>query len=356
MSERPTIRSLAVIAGVSNATVSLALRNHPRIRACERERIQRIAAEAGYQTNALVSHLTAQMRLNRATTYQSTLGLVCVGKESIELNDVSTFRDWIESSRERASTLGYSLDKFVLSESKIPPSRLVQILETRDIRGLLIMGPFPNNELPAELQPVWERSASIVLGIRPIDPALAFVANDQFSTAARGVREMLHLGYRRLGLCIHPDVDDLVENRFLGGFSVEQKHLPKADHIPPFPYQPNKEKEFQAWVKRHRPDGILTLHPEVMQWLKNMGLKIPQDIGIIHLDHTDDLKGWAGMKQNNPDIGRAAVDLVVGQIHRNEIGVPPFQKCMFISGAWVDGPTVRPQKPAPATPSQTVAI
>jgi hypothetical protein len=42
------------------------------------------------------------------------------------------------------------------------------------------------------------------------------------------------------------------------------------------------------------------------------------------------------------------VDMVVGQLHRNEFGVPPFQKCMFISGTWVNGPTVRSQNsPAP---------
>ena len=42
MDKPPTIRTLADAAGVSKATVSLALRNHPRIRPEVRERIQQM--------------------------------------------------------------------------------------------------------------------------------------------------------------------------------------------------------------------------------------------------------------------------------------------------------------------------
>ena len=62
MSGTPSIRSIAKEAGVSIATVSLALRNHPKIRLKERRRIQRIAAAAGYKTNALLANLLAQLR------------------------------------------------------------------------------------------------------------------------------------------------------------------------------------------------------------------------------------------------------------------------------------------------------
>lgn len=62
MADVPTIRTLAKLAGVSSATVSLALRNHPRIRPQVRERIQKIAAEAGYRLNAIVSHLIPDLQ------------------------------------------------------------------------------------------------------------------------------------------------------------------------------------------------------------------------------------------------------------------------------------------------------
>jgi len=44
----PTLRSLAAEAGVSPLTVSLPLRNHPRISATTGERIQQLAELRGY--------------------------------------------------------------------------------------------------------------------------------------------------------------------------------------------------------------------------------------------------------------------------------------------------------------------
>src|SRR6202453_1900722 len=88
MDGAPTIKTLAKMAGVSNATVSLALRNHPRIRPQERARIQRIATEAGYKPNPLVSHLFAQLRLSKTAAYQSTLGLVYTGENPSYMREI----------------------------------------------------------------------------------------------------------------------------------------------------------------------------------------------------------------------------------------------------------------------------
>ena len=37
----------------------------------------------------------------------------------------------------------------------------------------------------------------------------------------------------------------------------------------------------------------------------------------------------------------AAVDLIVGQLQRNEFGVPPNPKVVTIRGTWAEGQTVR---------------
>lgn len=343
-----TIRNLAKKADVSPATVSLALRNHPRISEPVRERIQKLADEMGYKPNPVVSHLIAQVRASKAKTYQSTLGVILTAEHHSDVKQ-PTVQTWIHACEARATQLGYTFNRFELHDENLSPDRLLKILETRDIHGLVATGPFSHNLIDPELDRVWKRSAVVVLGERTERPALSCVSNNQFSTAVQAVRKVLELGYQRPGLCIHPGIDDVVEHRFLGGFSAAQQPLLKKNRLPPFDYEDHKRKEFKRWFDRHRPDVILTLHLEVEAWLKTMSIRVPEDLGLVHLDHTSELKDWAGMRQNHDQVGISAIDMLIGQLHRNELGAPPFQKCLFVNSDWIPGPSVRPQSsPLPA--------
>ena len=341
MAKPPTIRSIAALAGVSKATVSLALRDNPRIRQSERRRIQQLAAECGYAPNAVMAHLLTQLRSGKTTSYQSTLGLVYATRPPGDLNDLASFREWFTACRARAKQLGYGLDEFMLFEPGMTPGRLVQILDARNVRGLVVVGPFERSVIPVELDPIWQRSATVVIGVRPVRPALSCAANDQFSTSKNAVLALRELGYRRPGLCISFEVDAHVEDRFQGGFNTAQRTLPKADRLPVFAYRPDNQERFIRWVERYRPDVIVTLHHEVREWLRAARLDVPRDVGLAHLDRVADLQDWAGMRQNHEGVGYAAIDTVIGQLHRNEVGVPPFQKCTFTNSTWISGTTVR---------------
>ncbi len=88
----------------------------------------------------------------------------------------------------------------------------------------------------------------------------------------------------------------------------------------------------------------MTLHAEVKAWLEAMGRQIPRDIGLIHLDRGEDLVDWAGLNQNSECVGAAATDVVVGQLHRGDVGVPEFSKAILVQSTWVPGATVRFQE------------
>ena len=341
MSDSPTIRTLAKSAGVSKTTISLALRNHPRIRPEVRERIQRLAADAGYHANALVANLFAQLRSSKTTVYQSTLGLLCVAKDPSELETVATFRSWIAGCRARATEQGYGFDQLWLHEPGITPTRLVKILDTRNICGLAVAGFYEGEAIPREFDPIWHRSAAVAIGTRPVWPVIHFVSNDQYVTVFRAVREVAELGYRRLGLCLGTHIDNIVENKFTAGFHAAQQRLGLEQSVPVFDLQADGKKLFTAWLKRYNPEVILTIHTEVKEWVAALGLKVPDDIGLVQLDKSNETDTWAGMQQNSELIGRSAIDMVIGQIHRNESGLPPVQKSMLINSTWSPGSTLR---------------
>ncbi|WP_309382583.1 LacI family DNA-binding transcriptional regulator [Cerasicoccus frondis] len=338
----PTIRSVAKLAGVSPATVSLALRNDPRISSQVRERVQGIAAKEGYRPNPIVSRLIAQVRASKTTNFKSTLALVNTAEH---LKDVEerTVRCWIDASVERATEQGYSVDRFVLAKEPLRPERLMKVLDSRGIEGLIITGPFQDNTIDAKYDLLWQRYAAVVLGERPFQPSLSCVINDQFNTVRQAMIQVRRLGYSKPALCVHPYVDRILEQRLSGGFLVEQRQLPKRNWIAPYDYDEAGQEPFLKWYQKHQPDVIITLHPEIKGWLESINVSAPDHIGLVHLDHEPSLKDWAGMNQNHEHVGKAAVDMLIGKLNRNELQLPPFPKCVTIMSEWTPGPSVRKQ-------------
>jgi len=337
----PNMAEIARKAGVGKATVSLALRNDPRLRRETRERIQRIAEKMGYRANAVVSHLMAQLRSSRDPKYQATIGIVNASnsRDSIETN--YTFRTWMGGLRSRCSELGYGTDEFWLHEPGVGPGRLREILAARNIRGVIIGAVLELRQLPPEFDILWHDLACVVVGIRPERPALHFACNDQFSTAMQTASELRKLGYQRPGLVIDHAIEENLDHRFSAGFYAGQAEEELQRRVPIFNFRTAERPAFQKWIEKFQPDVVVCTHPEIREWLESLGLQSPRDIGLVHLDLTPELVGWSGMNQNNDAVGAFAVDLVVGQLHRNECGIPEHPKCMMIESHWVPGTTLR---------------
>jgi LacI family transcriptional regulator len=47
------------------------------------------------------------------------------------------------------------------------------------------------------------------------------------------------------------------------------------------------------------------------------------------------------MNQHNDVVGEAAVEMVIGMIHNNELGIPDFPRATLVGSTWVNGKTVR---------------
>ncbi|MDP0496642.1 MAG: LacI family DNA-binding transcriptional regulator [Verrucomicrobiota bacterium JB024] len=336
----PTIRSLAKLAGVSPATISLALRNDIRISAEVRKRVQELAQKEGYKPNPIVSQLIAQVRTGQSANYKCTLAVINTARHRKDAEE-HTVLSWNHASMERAAELGYTVDHFVLAKEPMRPQRLAKVLETRGIKGLIVTGPFHDDDIAAKYAPLWERFAAIILGERPEETSLSSVINDQYNTVRQAMIEAYKLGYRKPALCVHPYVDEILEYRLSGGYLVELRTHPWKSKLMPFEYMSEGKDHFQKWFRQRRPDIILTLHTEIREWLEEIDILAPRDVGLIHLDHEPALAAWAGMSQNHHHAGKAAVDMLIGKIHRNETAFSSFPKCITIKSEWHPGPSVK---------------
>jgi len=350
------MHEIAARAGVGKATVSLALRDDPRLRAETRRRIQRLAAKMGYRTNATVANLMAQLRASRNPKYHANLGLLDTNPDPATLGSQFAVRQWIDGCRERAAQLGYELNLFRLHEAGLKPAGLASMLEARNIRGLIISPLLDRATLPERCDAIWNQFAGVVVGLRPAWPPLDFSSNDQFSTAFLAVQRLSQRGYRRIGLVLSPGLDALVDRRFSAGFWAGHEAIGSCERMPVFPFQTGAEAAFGTWWNAHRPDAILTMHEEVKPWIEAMSIDVPGDVGLAHLDRHEDLREWSGMNQNHVRIGAAAIDLLVGKLHRNESGLPECPAASFVQSTWIDGSTTSGRGDIVAAPALSAAM
>jgi hypothetical protein len=326
---------VAELAGVSKNTVSLALRNSPRIPPSTRARVEAAAERLGYQRNAAVGELMAQLRRTGSSQFTPTLALLNANENPHATTQHPTVPVYVRGIQKRALELGYSLDEFWLHTPQMTGSRLASILRARGIRGAVVVGLLHDNKLPQSMRQLWDEIPAAVTGVRVREPQLSFAGSDQYALALQAYEQAWNLGYRRPAL-------------FTAGFLIgERLHRLGARPIPPFTsIEPARRDPnlFRKWVDQYRPDVLFTLYHETAKWLTSIGLSAPTDIGLIQYEWRQDHSDWAGMNQRNDLVGEAAVDLVVSMIHNGLNGVPTQPVATLVPSQWVAGRTVRPQK------------
>lgn len=333
------MQDIATQAGVGKATVSLALRDDPRIRPETRRKIKEVADRLGYRSNPTVAALMAQLRASREPKFQATLAFMNACPNDSELKDLSTYQSWLRGVKERAHVLGYEIDYFWLHEPEINSSRRLKILQSRNIKGMIFAAVFDDSSIQVNDNILFPGFASVAIGRKLVDPSPHYACNDQYDTALKGMTQIYAKGYSRPGLVISEQMDRAVEYRFSAGYNTAQKSSKFAEGLTPLYF--TNEGDFLDWFRKNSPDAILTDKTILRDWVK----KLPggDKVGFAHLDWDPKLTEWAGTNQNNDKVGAAAVDILIGQIHRNEFGLPPFPRSMMIGSTWVNGNSLPPK-------------
>lgn len=337
---------VARAAGVSKNAVSLALRHDPQIPLQTRQRIEKVALELGYQYHPVVGELMARLRKTQHGGARATLGLINAHTEADALRAHPTIPTYLAGCQRRATALGYGIDPFWLHDPRQRGKTLLRVLRSRGIRGILLVGLMKTNRLPEHLLPVLDALPCVVTGVRTRGPALSFASVDHHMVSLRAFEQAVTLGYRRPGLVLDRTIDGLVEGRFSAGYLIGQQKLPPTHRLQPF-YQVSEARQdlalFRQWIEREKPDMIFTLYNDVRDWLEAIGLRVPRDVGLAQLEWRRNRPDWAGMDQHNDLCGEAAVDMLIGMIHRGESAIPTFPRATLMGSTWIDGKTLPPR-------------
>lgn len=332
------MKHVAQAAGVSVMTVSLAMRHDPSIPATTRERVLGIAARLGYRRNPLVSVLMAGLR---GWHPRGRDAHVVAYVESFPANatrqQAATLARFRTGAKECAEKHGYRLQVFRLGEDGLSEVRLEQMLGARGIRGV-VFAPMPT--LGSALLQPWKSHALATVGFSLAHPSLHRAVNHQIHSIRLAIAELLAVGYRRIGLVVSRHEDGRVERNWLSSILLVQHENAGTERgFPLFFEEKIERRALLAWQRKERPEVILTTEPNVPVMLARAGGRGSERVGFAHMHLTRDLIGYSGIDQNNEQVGAAAVDLVVEQLHGNSFGIPQNPKTVLIEGRWVPGTT-----------------
>lgn len=342
-SPRVTIRDLAKRLGLAHATVSMALRDHPQIAAKTKKLVKEEAERCGYRPEPMLSALAAYRQMKRPPQYHGTLAWLFNKSTRKEQFSTPLFKLYFEGACSRASSLGFQVEEFHLDGADMSPARMSNILLARGVQGLLV-GPQPEPNTHLEMR--WEWFSPVTFGFSLIQPQLHLVGSTQYRIGMATTSKLQELGYQRIGFFGSEVFDQRTDRNFTAGFHIASLDIPSSRRIPPLLTTETDTRKticekLRTWVKRWKIDATVCVSG--MQFLfPEAGFRIPEDFAVALLGWQGDYPGFAGMDEQGFLTGVAAVDHVVGMIHRGERGVPAVPYRVLIEGKWVDGASAPP--------------
>lgn len=345
-----SLRAIARQLGVSSTTVSLALRDSPRISTALTERIKKRARALGYVPNARLAEMMSEVRQAQPVAYRATIGLISLYPEERPWSQRPTFEHLklvINGSRERAEQHGYKLEEFWVKRPGQTLERLRTILDARGIKGLLCLGSAD----PDEMFPEPLRKFAVVTHAASIPDRLHRVLSHFAADANLLLVELSRRGYHRPGLAMLGNGDrrtGFVYSAMMVGY--HERKL-SGTPLPILRAETWNEAEFSRWFDANRPD-VIVLHQYppyiagVEAWLSKRRLRVPRDVGIALLDKNPDPARYSGICQNPWLMGAVALEMLIGRLMLRDFGPPDHPKVELVEGSWNEGATLRPGPPA----------
>jgi LacI family transcriptional regulator len=336
---RISMRDIAKMAGVSHSTVSLALKNHPRISDEVKQRIRKLCEDVGYRPDPMLAAL-AHYRLTKSETPISAgIAWINAWPKPEDLRRHREFDFYWKGAYAAADKFGYRLEEFQLGDG-MSPQRLHQILSTRGIRGLLLP---PHQIAPAWADFPWAEYSVVRFGRSLKHPDTHLVTADQVANTVLAVQSIRARGYRRIGYVADEDHDRAHGMLFSAGYLYGSASLPEEDQVPmlnlagraPTAYG----KALLAWIKKHRVEAIFTNRSELMAVLAKLGVKVPDDIAVA-VTSVLDAHADAGIDQHPEEIGRVGFLMLNSLINDGARGLPKIFRQILVEGSWVDGSTL----------------
>jgi prepilin-type N-terminal cleavage/methylation domain-containing protein/prepilin-type processing-associated H-X9-DG protein len=275
-----SVRVIAKKLGVSVATVSRALNNHPHVEETTRQRVLDAAAELNYSTPSNAQKGTACVGL----LYPIDLGQYQFGPfESTLLNGIMRgLSEW-----------RVDLKLLCVKRDKEPGESYAQFFKRKRINGAIVRCFDNSTNIASEIAK--EGLPHVVAADHSDDESVNFVWCDSRTDSRRAVQHLIDMGHRRIAMMMHrvPDTDHL--DRLAGW---EDAHRDSG-----IPIDPSLIVSLEATLDggenalvpllgtQRPPTAVYIADPPAMMGVLrkclDLGVRVPEDLSVIGFDDSD---------------------------------------------------------------------
>jgi DNA-binding LacI/PurR family transcriptional regulator len=299
---RHGVKSIAKIAGVSPATVSLALNKDPRVAEKTRKKIKALADELNYIPNNFGRALQS-----------SKSGLI--GFLLPEINR-SYFSEIFQGAGEVATEHNYAILATITHYRRMYETTQLNVYLEKQVDGIIIEKYHPDS-MDKFFASKRYNIPVVVLSSEFNTHSFTVVQNDDRETGIIAAKYLLALGHRRLAFCFGKELGHI---RYQSSREECMKHdiadyqmIMTADDLRRILSSPERPTVIIAYSD----DNAI----EVIHIAEELGLRIPQDLSVIGVDDSDAAKLPAykltTIAPQKKNIGRTAMstifDLIAGK-------------------------------------------
>jgi len=289
------IKDVADKAGVSTATVSRVLNNFPGIRKKTKTKVLKTVRELNYEINAVARSLRQKKT--------HSIGII-VG------NVLSKFySELAKSVEDTANKFGYYTILCNGDENPQKELQYLRILKSNRVDGIILVPTGKNvkyihNLMNTRIKVIF--LDRLVEGIN-CDAVLA----DNVHGAYKAVKYLIDQGYKKIGI-VSGYLDRTTGAERLKGYlkATEEAGIARDDSlikIGNFKKESGRRLTEELLKQQNKPEAIFTTNIDMSMGallaIKEMGLIIPEDIGIVCFDDSD----WASILQPSITVIRQPV-------------------------------------------------
>lgn len=333
MPDRVSIRDLAKLAGVSVATVSLALRDSHVVAPATRKKIRDLARRHNYRSHPAVNTLMQQVRSGRRIHDEEVIAFVRSGLDDQE--HASGPLELLAGAEEEAYRLGYRVEVFWGGARGAKSVQLARILYHRGIRGV-IWAPMPYPHPPIVFP--WEHFVPLACTTSTDVPNLPIVCIHHTKGMALMIGELTARGARRIGVVVSRDEDFRQDYGWITGIDLYRNRGGKTFVVPLILKDLPVEKNIRSWIRRHRLDALI-----LTEYLYNCFDFLEGEIARASLDiPTPRLGLVAGLYQDMHRIGQQAIRSLSIRLANGILGLPDHSFSLVTQATFQDGASLEP--------------